>query len=86
MAASPALKVYRGGEYVASCKFFEDAAALVALSEEGTIKFGHSVTLWREGNEEFPAGESYDECAAIMRERLQQKQRESYEKAYGKPA
>ena len=32
MAASPRFKVYRGEEYVASVKYVEDAAAILAMS------------------------------------------------------
>lgn len=88
MSGSPAWKVYRPGasrpEYVAACKYPEDAAALVALSGEGTVKHGHGLTVWREGREAFPASESYDGAAALMRKRLQRKLEANYVKAHGK--
>lgn len=63
MAASPRWKVYDGDEYVAACKYLEDAAALVAFRGDGaTIRDGHSArhTVWCEGAEDQPANESYD--------------------------
>ncbi len=68
MAEAPPWKVYRGGKYVAACKHAEDAACLVALSG-GEVRHGHKLVVWREGKEEFPAGESYDRAAAVMFER-----------------
>jgi hypothetical protein len=59
MAAAPFGKVYRLGEYVASCKYPEDPAALVTCMG-GEIRAGHSRVVWTEGKEEFSAGESYD--------------------------
>lgn len=70
MAQSPQWKVYRGKEYVAACKYAEDAAAIVMLTGSGTIKHGHGLTVWTEGQEAFSAGESYDGAAQIMHERL----------------
>ena len=62
MAATPQWKVYSPqGEYVAACKHLEDAAALVALYGSGaSISEGHGKKLWTEGQEDQPAGESYD--------------------------
>ena len=62
MAASPGFKVYTtANEYVAACKHIEDAAAIVALRGDGaTIRYNHRHIVWREGNEEQPAAESYD--------------------------
>jgi hypothetical protein len=68
MASSPQLKVYRNGEYVASCKYAEDAAAIVGLS--GTIRIGHNKIIWHEGNESQPASESYDFVAETIRKRI----------------
>ena len=68
MAGSPPWKVYRDNEYVASCKYAEDAAALVSASG-GAVKYGHSLVVWREGQEEFSAGESYDSAAEVMHAR-----------------
>lgn len=67
MAASPKYKVYSNkNEYVASCKYAEDAAAIVSMRGDGTtIRLGHSVVLWTEGQENLPAGESYDNVAEV---------------------
>lgn len=62
MAASPNYKVYSpAGEYEASCKHVESAAALVAFLGDGaTIRYLHKRTVWTEGKEAQPAAESYD--------------------------
>lgn len=67
MASSPPFKVYSAhGEYVASVKYLEDAAALIAscYTEGATIRWGHSTILWTEGKESQPAAESYDFVAS----------------------
>jgi len=72
MAQTPVLKVYNGqGEYVASCKYLEDAALLVSYHGKGSkVKKGHSgKTLWHEGFEEFDTSESFDRAAKIMQAR-----------------
>lgn len=73
MAGSPQLKVFNSlGEYIGCVKHYDDAACLVGSYGAGaTVRFGHSKkqTLWTEGAEEFPAGESYDRAGAIMRQR-----------------
>lgn len=68
MSASPSLKIYSAdGEYVASCKYCEDAAALVAMHGDGTtIRHGHSNIVWTEGKETQPASESYDFVARTI--------------------
>lgn len=84
MASSPNLKVYRRGEYIAACKYAEDAAAIVAMESEAEgdhacqgkadtfIKNGHSGSiLWHEGHEGQPAGESYDFVARLVYMRLE---------------
>jgi hypothetical protein len=45
MAATPRYKVYNSeGEYVAACKYLEDAAAVCGMYPEGaTIRDGHAV-------------------------------------------
>lgn len=65
MAAAPKWKVYRNGEYVAACKYAEDAAAMVSVAG-GTVKLNHNKVVWVEGEEDQSAGESYDEAAATM--------------------
>ena len=71
MAQTPQFKVYRNGEYIAACRYGEDAAALVALTGDGTVRYGHRLVVWTEGQESFPAGESYDGAAAIMEQRIE---------------
>jgi hypothetical protein len=73
MAHSPMWKVFNAtGKYVASCKYPEDAAAIVATYGDGAeIRFGHRKkdVMWREGEDGF-AGDSYDSVAAVCRSRL----------------
>ena len=76
MAATPRLKVHNpDGEYIASCKHYEDAACLVASYGTGAVikhadlGRGNQV-IWREGSERVAAAESYDEAAQIMAERV----------------
>jgi len=83
MAATPKFKIYRDGEYIGCTKFAEDAAALVGLYGNGIVKYEHSFIVWREGQEEIEAGESYDRAAAIMNERLAARHRAHFERAYG---
>jgi hypothetical protein len=75
MAASPIWKVYSAtGEYLAACKYVEDAAAVVAAHGEGTqIRLGHAsrAAVWTEGKEEQPAGESYDGVVATVLKRVE---------------
>lgn len=76
MAASPKYKVLNPhqGEYVAACKYTEDAAALVAAHGTGAkIKYRHTLTVWEEGKETQPASESYDFVADTIEERIRQK-------------
>ena len=72
MSASPEFKVYSPtGEYVASCKHPEDAAAIISSYGRGaTIRYRHRRLLWEEGKEIIPAGESYDRVNEIVTARL----------------
>lgn len=71
MARSPRYKVYSAeGEYIAACKFAEDAAAIVASYEGGTIRDGHRKVVWHEGHEAETAGNSYDAVAQTVYERV----------------
>jgi hypothetical protein len=75
MAGSPRFKVFDSdGEYVACCKYLMHAAVLVSVMPGGTVRDGHSkkLTLWTEGAEEVPAGESYDIATEIMEGRIEQ--------------
>jgi len=67
MAASPRLKVYSAdGQYLASFKYAEDAACLVAMrGNASTIREGHSTVVWLEGVDGI-AAESYDALAEVV--------------------
>jgi hypothetical protein len=69
MAGSPRYKVFTdAGEYVASCKYPDDAAAIVAAhSIHGwRIRDGHGGSdVWIEGVDG-SAGESFDEVARVV--------------------
>jgi hypothetical protein len=73
MARSPIFKVYSAeGEYLASAKYAEDAAAVVGLRGEGaTIRRGHTTgnTVWTEGVDGL-ASESFDACAELVYNRI----------------
>ena len=69
MAATPKYKIFTpDNEYVASCKYVEDAAALVAFRGHGsTIRTGHSKkSIVYTNGEDGEAGESYDVVADIV--------------------
>lgn len=73
MAGAPNHKIYTAdGEYIASCKYLEDAAVLVFVQGKGaTVRWSHKkkCTLWHEGFEDQSAAESYDYAADVMRVR-----------------
>ena len=69
MSGTPKFKIYREGEYVAACKYAEDAAAIVGVSG-GLVKYDHGRVIWREGEELIEASQSYDEAGAIMVKRV----------------
>ncbi len=69
MASSPPFKVYRNGEYVASCKFAEDAAAIVGMSG-GQIKLHHKQILFDSAKDSIDAGDSWDAVASLVISRL----------------
>ena len=70
MAASPDFKIYRYGTYVAACKHPEDAACLIGMSSASVVKYRHQQVIWREGQEDQPAGDSWDHAAAVMLSRI----------------
>jgi len=72
MAASPDWKVYdKDGKYIAACKDPHDAAAIVALRGDGaTIRWGHRLIVWTEGQEGQSADNSYDYVDLLARKRL----------------
>jgi hypothetical protein len=73
MAGAPRLKVYGpSGEYVASCKYAEDAAAVVAAHGTGsTIRLGHrkADVAYTDGIDG-DAGDSYDAVAEVVHKRM----------------
>jgi hypothetical protein len=72
MAASPQYKVYdRHGRYVASVKEIEAGACLMGLYGDGaTIRYGHAMVIWGEGEESQPGHESYDHVALVCTQRM----------------
>ena len=68
MATSPKFKIYSGPrEYVAACKYAEDAAAIVSNYFMGTIRLGHTKKdiLWLEGSDG-AAADSFDVVAETV--------------------
>jgi hypothetical protein len=58
------------GAVIAKFSFLEDAAAFVGFRGESfQIRYRNSA-VWREGEEEISASESYDKCAEICRKRM----------------
>lgn len=59
------------GVHVADCKHVEEAACLVAfLGDDASIRVGPLV-VWHEGKEDQPAGESYDQVAQTVHDRME---------------
>ena len=91
MAGSPLWKVYIGKEYVASCKYVEDAAAILALhgggsAGENTIRHGHgaaSDAVYADGVDGV-ASESFDEVAAFVYNRQAARDKEWMRKYGGR--
>lgn len=74
MAISPRFKVHNHKkEYVASCKYLEDAAILVGNYPDGAFIKDHLTgkVVWTNGKENFSASESSDGAARIMRQRIE---------------
>lgn len=71
MAESPRIKIYRNKEYVASCKYFEDAAAIAGMTKGTVVKWRGKKVIWIEGDESVEAAESWDEAAHLMRGRVE---------------
>ncbi len=70
MASSPIYKVYRDGEYVASCKHTEDAAAICGMGgEKVMVKLNHRKVIYDHSKDNEIASDSWDEAAEIMRAR-----------------
>ena len=71
MAASPPFKVYRAGEYVASCKYAEDAAAIAGMGGERVlVKYHHKQVLYDHDADGQVASNSWDEAGELIRARL----------------
>lgn len=59
------------GKHRASFAMPEDAAVYVGTLGQGTVYYGKSLVVWREGEESTgSACESYDEAANTMRSRM----------------
>jgi hypothetical protein len=56
------------GEHIASTLHAEDAAMMVSARDDGSVRYNRR-TVWREGVDGY-AGESYDEAAMKMLERI----------------
>ncbi len=76
MAATHNWKVYRGDEYIASCKDPFYAAMILAGigTHDMTIRYGHHYVVWHEGFEDIPANESYDIVSEVCQRRACQRQ------------
>jgi hypothetical protein len=70
---SPPWKVFSlCGEYMASCRRPEDAAAIAArLGPGASVRHGHARnnTVWLEGSEGQHAAKSYGDAGKVMRKR-----------------
>ena len=67
MAQSPVFKVFRNGEYVASCKYPEDAAAICGMGGDCCVKYGHKgPVIYHHKNDNEIAGNSWDDAADLM--------------------
>lgn len=67
MAGSPRWKVYSASdEYIGSCKYLEDAAALCGMRDNrATIRDGHRRIVFTQGIDG-NAGDSYDDTREIV--------------------
>jgi hypothetical protein len=64
-------KIYIENEYIATCKYAVDAAMIIANCQPGsTIRYGHHKIVWTEGQEDQPAGESFDHVAEVCISRI----------------
>jgi len=68
MAGSPRFKVHRYGEYVASCKFAEDAAQLLA-GYDGFIRDKWFGVVWTT-KDDGATDDSFDDVATTMWQRI----------------
>ena len=79
MAAGLDFKVYRGKELVATTRHAEDAASVAASTSNAVIKYAGRI-VWREGRESISAGQSYDQAAETMWDRIQDHRRQKADK------
>lgn len=79
MATGLDFKIYKDKEFIAATKYAEDAAAVAAITANAVVKYGGRI-VWREDREGFSAGESYDQAAGIMWNRIREHRREREEK------
>lgn len=74
MSGTPKFKVYRPAEgrkmeYIAACKYCEDAAMLASNIGDGAqIRYQHDLIVWTVGKDE-PAA-AYDYIAKVAAERI----------------
>ena len=82
MGASPFWKVFsKDREYRASFVDAGEAASFIAVLGAGaTLRAGHRVAdiVWNEGQEDQPAGESYDHVADVAEARLKELRHKSH--------
>lgn len=78
-------KVYQGKEMVAATVFAEDAAALVGMGGERTVKFRGRIVFRGPIDEEsgVDASDSWDGAAAVMWERAREHQAERLRRLRG---
>lgn len=71
--AAPPIKIYRNGEYVAACKYFEDAAAICGMTPGTKVKWQGLALIFTEGEEAegSNAADSWDAAAELMRSRVE---------------
>jgi hypothetical protein len=92
MSGTPIYKIYnphrtgssKKGEYVAACKYPDDAAAL-ASAIEGDIYYDHKHLLWQT-SVDGDAGFSYDQSVIKMQNRRKEIQEKAFKEIYGKNA
>jgi len=79
MPATPKYKVISpDGDYVAACRYAEDAANLVGIYGPGAkIKLDGRI-IWREGSEEISAGDSFDRAREIIHGREEYRRAEAH--------
>lgn len=77
--ATPSWTVYRGKEYVASCKHPGDAWLLCGDDASATVRWGHTLTVWAEATDNLPYMTA-SQAEAVMRQRVADKWHETNKK------